>query len=141
MQLHHVALPGQGVEIVRHGHQVGFGRQLVGRVAPVGVGEDAELALLDEGLDFLLHVGEIAGRRFRIARQALRQRRGGLGVRLERGNHVDPVERMQVIEVHHVVVHVLRGDHQVADQFGVGRNAVVGDGAVQRVFRVELQTP
>jgi hypothetical protein len=45
---------------VRGGNQVGLGRQLVGRVAPVGVGENPELALLDEGLQLFLHVGKVA---------------------------------------------------------------------------------
>ena len=53
---------------------------------------------------------------------ALRQLRGGLGVGLQGGHHIHPVQRMQVIKVHHVVVHILRPDHQVADQFGVVRD-------------------
>ena len=57
-----VALPGERLQVVGDRHQVGLGRQLVGRVAPVAVGEDAELAGLHEALDALLDVGEIAGR-------------------------------------------------------------------------------
>jgi hypothetical protein len=48
VQLDHVALPGQRLQVVRHRHQVGFGRQLVGRVAPEAAGEDAQLSGLDE---------------------------------------------------------------------------------------------
>jgi hypothetical protein len=36
---------------------------------------------------------------------------------------------VQVVEVDHVVLHVLRAEHQVADQLGV-----VGDGDLQRVL-------
>ena len=39
-------------------------------------------------------------------------------VGLQRGHHIHPVQRVQVIEVHHMVVHVLLRDHQVADQVG-----------------------
>ncbi len=134
VQLDHVALPGERVEVVRHRHQVGFRRQLVGGVAPVGIGENAELALLDEGLHLLLHVGEVAGRRLRIAGDRLRQCRRRRRIGLQRRHHVDPVERVQVIEVHHVVVHILRRDHQVADQLRVLRQGVVRNGAMQRVF-------
>ena len=44
------ALPVQRLQVVRHGHQVGFGRKLVGGVAPVAVGEEPELAACDECL-------------------------------------------------------------------------------------------
>ena len=39
----------------------------------------------------------------------------------ERGDDVDPVERVQVIEVHDVVLHHLRGHDEVAQQPRVGR--------------------
>ncbi len=54
-------LPVERVKIVRDGDQVHLGRQLVGRVAPVAVGEDAQAAG-GEGLDLVLHLGEV-GRR------------------------------------------------------------------------------
>ena len=125
VQLDHVALPGERVEVMRQCHQIGFRRQLVGGVAPVAVGEDAELAALDEALHLLLHVGEIAGRGARIGRaDRLRQLRGGFRVGLQCGHHIHPVQRMQMIEVHHMVVDVLRADHQVADQLRVGGDLV-----------------
>ena len=68
MQFHHIALPGECIQVMRHGHEVGFGRQLVGRMSPVAVGENAELPGFDEALQFLLHIAEIAGRRLGIAR-------------------------------------------------------------------------
>ena len=37
MQLDDITLPGKRFQVVRHGHEVGFRRQLVGRVAPVAV--------------------------------------------------------------------------------------------------------
>ena len=51
------------------------------------------------------------------------------GIGLERVDDVHPVQRVQVIEVHHVILHVLRGHHDVADQLGGGR-----DGDAERVF-------
>ena len=44
VQLGHVALPGQGFQIMSDRHQVGFRRQLVGRVAPIAIGEYSQLA-------------------------------------------------------------------------------------------------
>ena len=122
VQAGNVALPFERVEIVRDGHQVRFGRQLVLGMTPVGAREDAELAGFDEIRDLLLHVAEVADRRTRVAAQRLRQRRGGRRVGAQRRDDVDPVERVQVIEVHHVVVDVLRADHQVADQLRIRRH-------------------
>jgi hypothetical protein len=52
----------EGLQVVRHRHQVGLGRQLVGRVAPVAVHERAELAGFDELLQPVLDVAEVARR-------------------------------------------------------------------------------
>jgi hypothetical protein len=49
-----LALHVEGLQVVRHGEQVHFRRQLHRRVAPVAVGEDAELAAVDEALQALL---------------------------------------------------------------------------------------
>ncbi len=58
----------------------------------------------------------------------------GFGIRLERRHHVDPVERVQVIEMHDVIVHELRDDHQIADQLCVGGD-VVFQGVLDRAHR------
>ena len=129
VQARDVALPGQCLEIMRYRHQVGCRWQLVRRVSPVGLGEDAELAGLDEVLELFLHVGEVAGGGLGVAGQRLRQCRGFARVGVERRHHVDPVERVQVVKVHHVIMDVLRAVHQVADQFGVLRDLVV-----ERIF-------
>ena len=122
LQLRDLALPRERIEIMRHRHEVRLRRQLVERVAPVGVGENAELPRFDQLLDATLHVGEIAGRGARVARDRLRERRGRLRIGLERRHHVHPVERVQVIEMHDVIVHELRADHQIADQLRIGGN-------------------
>ena len=69
---------------MRHGHEVGFGRQLVGRVAPVAVHEGAELARFDELFQAVLDVTEVAGRRQRQLEMLLGQRRGGFRIGLQR---------------------------------------------------------
>ena len=72
--------------------------------------------------DALLHVGEIAGRTLRPVGNAPGELRGLHRIGLERADHVHPVQGVQMVEMHDVVLHVLGAEHQVADQFGVGRN-------------------
>ena len=48
VDLHHVALPFQGIEVVRHSHQVGLGGQTVFRVSVVTARENAQLACFNE---------------------------------------------------------------------------------------------
>jgi hypothetical protein len=60
VDLHPLLLQVEGFEVVGHRHQVGFRRQQVGRVAPVAVHERAELTALDELLQAVLHVAEVA---------------------------------------------------------------------------------
>ena len=110
------------LQIVGDGQQIGLGRQPIGRIAPVAVGEGTELTGLDEALDPGLHVAEIAGRGQRPVRDRLRQFGGRLGIGLERRDHVHPVQRMQMIEVHQMVVRVERQLHDVADGVGVLRD-------------------
>ena len=129
LDLHDLLLEIERLEVVRHRHQVGLGGQLVGRVAPVAVAERAQLPGLDELLQPVLQVAEVAGRRHRPAADGLRQLGGLFRVGLERADDVHPVERMQVIEVHQVVMRIQRRVHQVAHDVGV-----VGDLDLQRVF-------
>ena len=48
VHLDELALPVERLEIVGDGQEVGLGRQLVGGVAPVGIGERTELPAFDE---------------------------------------------------------------------------------------------
>ena len=61
VDLDHVPLPDQGLEIVRHAQQVHLRRQLVGRVAPVAVRENGVLAVGDGVLQLFLHPGKVRG--------------------------------------------------------------------------------
>ncbi len=62
MDLDDFLLPFQGLDVMGRGQQVHFRRQLVGPVAPVAVGENAELAAFDERGKPSLHVGEVLRR-------------------------------------------------------------------------------
>ena len=43
LHLRDLTLPCQRIQIMRHGHQVRLRRQLVERIAPVGIGKNAQL--------------------------------------------------------------------------------------------------
>ncbi|CAM2154319.1 hypothetical protein PT2222_300024 [Paraburkholderia tropica] len=119
MHLDDFLLEIERFEVMRDRHQIGFGRQLVGRMAPVAVAERPELARIDETLQPRLQIAEVARRGQRPVGNALREFGGALRVRVERAHHVDPVERVQVIEVHEVVVHPQRGLHEIADEIRI----------------------
>ena len=129
VDLDELLLPLQGVQVVGHGQEVHFRRQLVGLVAPVAIGEDAQLSALHELLHAALHRGEVAGVGLGPGAQRLGQLRGGHGVGLEHADHVHPVQGVQVVEVHHVVLDELGAEHEVAHQL-----RVLGDGDAQGVL-------
>jgi hypothetical protein len=116
VDLDEAALPVERFQIVRDGHEIGLRRQLVGRMTPIGIREGPELAALDKGLHAVAHAGKILGARQRPIRDRLRQRRSFRRVRAERADDVDPIERVQVIEMDDVILHVLRRYDQIAEQ-------------------------
>ncbi len=119
-------LPLEGFQIMRHRHEIRLRRQLVGRMAPISVLENSKLAGLDEFLQRAGDIGVITRRRRRpVRRHLLGERRGGCGIGLERRYHVHPIQRMQVIEVNHMVLDILRQLHDVADDFRIFRNGDV----------------
>ncbi len=122
MQACHIALPLEGIKIVRDRHQVCFWRQLVFRVTPVRFREDTELTRFNKVPYLLLHIAEVAFRRTRIAAQRGCQCGRCFRISTQCGHDIHPVQRMQMIEVHDVVVDVLRADHQVTNQFRIRRN-------------------
>ncbi len=91
-------------------------------MAPVAVLERAELATLDEFLQPVLQVAIIAGRGHSPARDRLRQFRCRLWIGGKRGDYIHPVERMQVVEMVDMVMHLQRELHDVADDIGVFRD-------------------
>ena len=67
-----ILLPRQRFQIMRHRQQIHLGRQLIGGMAPVAAGEQAQLAAIDHRLDALLDAAEIGGARFFVVRNRLR---------------------------------------------------------------------
>jgi len=72
MDLDEATLPLERFQIMRHRHEVGFGRQPIGRMAPIGIPERAELAALDKAIDAIAHPGKIA----RTGQRPVRNRLG-----------------------------------------------------------------
>ncbi len=114
---------------MRHTEQVHLRRELVCRVPPVAVREYAQLPALDECRDPLLDVGEVLRRALRPPGDALGDFGCLLRVGFQCAHDVHPVERVQVVEVDHVILKVLRAEHEVPHELGVR-----GDGDPQRVF-------
>ena len=117
-----LALVVECLQVVRHGQQVHFGRELHRRVPPIAVREDAKLALGDKARQPVLHGLELRRAVPGPVRQAGGERSGLGRIALEGREHVDPVERRQLVEVHDMVVQRVRGDDQIADVLRVARN-------------------
>ena len=81
----------------------------------------AQLPRLDESRDPIADGTEVLDRTRPVA-GAAGQRRGPGRVGGRRRHDVDPVQGVQVVEVHDVVVDHLHGGHNVANSAGVGRN-------------------
>ena len=111
------------LKVVRNGHEIGLWWQDVGWTAPIAVAERAQLPAFYKLLDAVLDIAEVPWRRQGMGRRdELLQLRCFLGVGLEAGHHVHPVQCMQVVEMHHVVLHHLRLGHHLADQVRVLRD-------------------
>ena len=109
----------QRFEIMRHCQQIHFGRQRVGGMAPIAAGEEAQLAAVDHAFDALLDAAEIGGAGLFAVGNRLRDGGSLRRIGLEGGGDIDPVERVQMIEVDHMVLHHLRAGDEVADNAGV----------------------
>jgi len=104
------------------GHQVGFGRQFHGRMAPVAGGEDPQAAGVDERFKLGLHCTELGLAVAGPVRDALCQLGGLLGVGLEGRDHIDPVQGRQMVEMDDMVLHRVLGHDHVADVLGIERH-------------------
>ena len=89
-----------------YGNQVLFGCQFIGRMSPIAVGEDAELSAADKLREPFFQRREIADRTLRPGRKLLGQRRCLGGIGFEGGDDVYPVERMQLVKMDDMVVHI-----------------------------------
>jgi hypothetical protein len=57
-------------------------------------------------------------RRIRPGRNLLLDGRSFSRISLKTRDYIHPIQRVQVIKMHHVIMHVLLGDHQVTNQIG-----------------------
>ena len=129
MDLDDVFLEIERFDVVGHQHEVGLRRELIAGMPPVAVLEDAELAGGDDADQLFLYGSEIARRGLRPRGKALGKPGRFFGIGLGSGNHVDPVQPAELVEVHQVVM-VPQGQlHQVADDI-----RVVGDVDLERVL-------
>ena len=70
-----VLLPRQRLQIMRNGKQIHLGRQLIGGMAPIAAGEQAQLTAIDHSFDALLDTFEIRRAGFVVIRNGLRDER------------------------------------------------------------------
>ena len=130
MHFHKIFLQVQRFQVMGHRHQIRFRRQFIGGVIPVTVLERAQLTglhkLADAGLDIaeITRAGHGVGRGYHLL-----QLGRCLGIGFQCIHRIHPVQRMQVIEMHHVIVHLQGLGHDFPDQVGIG-----GDFNAQGIF-------
>lgn len=129
VDLDHVPLPDQGLEVMRHAQQIHFRRQLVGRMAPVAVREDGILPVGDGVLQLFLHSGEIRGGGQGPVGKGFGDGGGFRGVRLQGGHHVHPVHGLELVKMDDVVLDAQGPADQVAHEAGLDGHRVL-----ERVF-------
>ncbi len=116
-----VPLEVQRVEIVAERHQVQLRTEPVRGMPPVPVRERADVPARQERAQPGLYRGEQLRRRARIVRAGLGERRGARGVGLQRRGRVDPVQRLQMVEVHDMIMNEQRRGDDLTQQPGVAR--------------------
>ncbi|MNF76765.1 hypothetical protein D3C84_588910 [compost metagenome] len=129
-----IALALQGLQVVSHGDEVHLRAQLHRLVAPIAVGEDAELAARHQGADLLLHLGQLFGAVEGPGRHPFKDARRFLRIGLQRCRDVHPVQRRELVEVDYVIVDVVGRDDEVADELCVDRH-LGADGILHRPHR------
>jgi len=122
VDLDDILLPLQRLQVVGGGHQVRLRWQFHGNMTPVAVGKRAETPLGDKGLQLVLHPLEIGGGVQRPFGDRGCQGSGFCRVGLEGGGDVHPVEGVQVVEVDHMILHILDSNDDISDMFGIGRD-------------------
>ena len=115
MHLNDFLLPLEGFQVVRHGHQVRLRGQLKGGMSPITISENPQLAAFDKFCQSFLDIRKISRRTFCPFGNALSQGRGGHWIGLERAHHIDPIQGVQMIKMHHVIMNVLSAEHDITD--------------------------
>ena len=129
VQANYVPLPVERLQVVGHGQEVDFGREFVRRVTPVPVREDSQLPALHESLKRVLDLSKVGGGVVGPLGQGAGDTGGLRRIGRQGAYHVHPVQGVQVIEVHDVVLHELHALQKIADHVGCG-----GDPEVERVL-------
>ena len=122
VNLDDIFLPLKCFEVMSDGHQVCFGWQLVSTVSPVSVLERTKAAGTGKGRQLFLDTLEVGGTRLRPVGDRLGEFGRGDRISIQGTGDIDPVKSMQVIEVNHVILHVLDAHDQVTDQAGIVRD-------------------
>ena len=122
MHLDYFLLPFEGFEIMGDCNQVLFGSQLIGWMSPITVSEDSQLSASHKLIEPFFQRCEIAGGAFGPRRKFLRKQRSLGGIGFESGNDIHPVERMQLIKMDNMVVHIQYGGHDVAYHLSIRRD-------------------
>jgi len=123
MQAGSASLLPERQKIMMDGEQVYLGREFVGWMPPIAVGEDTELAAVDKLLQTCLSGFEIVDTA-PAGGSDLGGEIGGLfGVGLERADDIHPVQCVQMVEMNEMVVQELGTQQQVTNDAGI-----VGDG-------------
>src|SRR6185369_6740028 len=119
-----VPLPVKSLQIMRNRHQVGLRRELVGRVPPVAISEDTQLAAGNGFTDLLLDFAESGGRIVGPGGNGGSQSGGLFRIRLQGACNIHPVQGMKVIEVYDMVLDRAHPDYEAANQLGRMRNRI-----------------
>ena len=102
--------------------QVYRSRQLHLRMPPIAIGKDPQLAGVHEFLDPFLNIAEIAGRTFGPIGYTLGDLRcfGRIGTQC--AYDIDPIQSVQMVKMHSVIVHIQGAFHDIAHKLGIRRD-------------------
>jgi hypothetical protein len=104
-------LQAQRFNVMRTRHKIGFRRQFIGRVAPIGICKGTQLAAVYESLKPLLNFFKVAGAAPGGIADVIGQGRRFLRVGLQCADNVHPVKGVQMVKMDDMVMLEL-GTHQ-----------------------------
>ena len=122
MNFYDFFLPFKRFEIMRHADEIHFRRQFIRGMSPVAVGEDTELAAADKRSQAFLQIGKIGWRTLRPIGNTLRDFRCFFRVGFQCAHDIHPIQRMQMIKMHDVILQILRAEHEITNQFRIRRH-------------------
>ena len=96
-------------------HKIRFGRKFIGGMTPVAVRVQTKLTAFRQALTFCCTPFKIGSRRFRPVGNRLGERSVLRGIGFERTDDIHPVERVQMIEMNDMILHILDAGNEVPD--------------------------